>query len=183
MHDQEPTELFPCLFTLCFSVLWQLTVFRACVEASCPKVRKRRLWNCRGVWAPQRKAFAEGFGVSLGNWLLRQIDLNFAVFGTKELESGEPANKLNVLLGRAASTTTETGSRLFIHGGSRDSTFCPPCFIGAAMFPGRGRPVLIHLHLSPPSYPGKPSNLFHFVGWEGKTLWRQSLLSPCTWCW
>lgn len=102
-----------------------------------------------------RKAFAEGFGVSLGNWLSRQIDLNFAVSGTKELESGEPANKLNVLLGRAASTTTETESRLFIHGGHRDSTFRPPCFIGAAMFPGEGSPCS-----------NSSSSLPSFLPWE-----------------
>lgn len=66
-----------------------------------------------------------------------QIGLHFAVSGTKEVESEEPSNKLNVLLGRVDFMKTKIGSHLLIHNRYSDWIFCSLCFIGACNAPKR----------------------------------------------
>lgn len=143
----EAKSLFPCLFTLCFSVLCQLTVLSACVYINCHKAGKHRLENCQACSALQnstilRKAFAERFSVSL--WKLTP-NANWpqlcSLSGTKEMGKEEPPNKLNALLVIAAFMKTKIGSHLFIHSRYSDSTFCHPhVLLELAVLPGEGLP-------------------------------------------
>lgn len=126
-------SLFLCLFTLCFSVLCQLTVFRACVDVSCHKTRKHRhtrKLSGKLSTAEQhnlRKAFAERFSVSL--WKLT-VNANWpklhSIWNKRDGKWGATKQAECTFLGKAAFMKTKIGSHLFIHNRYSDWTFCHP---------------------------------------------------------
>lgn len=159
-------SLFLCLFTLCFSVLCQLTVFRACVDVSCHKTRKHRhtrKLSGKLSTAEQhnlRKAFAGRFRVSL--WKLT-VNANWpqlhSIWNKRDGKRG--ATKQAECTFRQSCFHEDKNRIPFVHSQQifRLDILPSRCFIGALQYSGeKCYLILIYLDVSPPSYTGKSSN-------------------------